>query len=547
MSTLIYNANIYCSRGNFAQAVLIENGIIRAVGTNEALLALAPADAERYDADGRTIVPGFNDSHMHLQTVGELLGSIQLLGATGIGDVRDRIRAFIEKNHPAPGSVLYGMGWNQDYFTDEPRLLRSADLDEVSTEYPIILERACGHILVANTAAIQKAGITNDTAPVPGGAIDHDESGVLTGIFRENATQQILCIRPERTVERVAESLRLAMRHAAEWGVTSVQTMDVRPADWRTTLAAYREVQKDAPTLRIYHQCNFMTPEGYREFLDEGYRTGDGDAFNRIGPLKIFVDGSLGARTALMRRPYHDDPSTCGIGTLTQAQFNELVKMAVDNHCQVVTHAIGDGAIELVLNGYDTVLPREAASAGGSTKKNPLRLGVVHCQITDMPLLQRFADHDILALVQPIFLHYDTTIVEERVGKALASTSYAFETLRKMGVHESFGTDSPVEDLNPFHNLYCAVTRKRLDGTPEGGFYPSECMDIYDAVDAYTKESAYVSFDEKVKGRIAEGYYADLVVLDRNIFSVPSDEIKDIQAVATMVDGRFVYRNAQLS
>ena len=229
-SMVIYNAKVYLERDRFAQAILIEGDRIRAVGSNEGILAAAPADAERYDAAGRTIVPGFNDSHQHLQMVGELLGSIQLLGACGIGDVQQRVRDFIARTNPAPGTVLHGMGWNQDYFTDESRLLTRADLDAVSTDFPIILERACGHILVANTAAIERAGITPDTPAVEGGAIDHDANGQLTGIFRENACQQVLCIRPERTVDSVAATLRLAMNHAAECGITSVQTMDLRPA-----------------------------------------------------------------------------------------------------------------------------------------------------------------------------------------------------------------------------------------------------------------------------------------------------------------------------
>ena len=529
---VIYNAKAYLERGRFAQALLIQDGIIRAVGSNEGILAAAPDTAQRLDAGGRTIVPGFNDCHQHLQMVGELLGSIQLLGADSIGEVKRRVRAFIKANRPAPGTVLHGMGWNQDYFGDEHRLLTRRDLDEVCSEYPLILERACGHILTANTAAMKRAGITESTAPAEGGAIDRDENGRLTGIFRENACQQVLCIRPPRTAETVAAQLRRAMDHAAACGVTSVQTMDLRPADWRITLKAYEMVQR-RPTLRVYHQCNFMTPAEYQAFLDAGYRTGMGDAFHRIGPLKLFVDGSLGARTAVMRQPYRDEPGTRGIATLSQEEFNELVQMAVQNGCQVVTHAIGDGAIEQVLNGYDAVC---------RNGENPLRLGVVHCQITDRPLLERFVKNHILALVQPIFLHYDMTVVEDRVGRELASTSYAFETMRRLGIRTSFGTDSPVEDMNPIDNLYCAVTRKNLNGGPTTGFYPQECMDICDAVDAYTAESAYVSFEENVKGRIRPGYYADLVVLSEDIFTLAPDDLRKTKVDATLVDGRFVYQ-----
>lgn len=534
MSTLIYNANIYVERGVFAEALLVgDDGKIAAVGTEAEVRAAANGNETEYDAGGRTIVPGFNDSHQHLFNTGIALAAVRLQGVTSIQEVIERSRRYIEENQPQPGEVIHGMGWNQDYFTDEHRLLTRHDLDKISTEHPIIFDRACGHILTCNTKALEMAGITTETVPNAGGAIDQ-ENGELTGVFRENARAQVRCLMSERSLETKKRLLRTAIRHANETGVTSVQTCDVRLGDWESTLQAYEEVLNETPTVRAYHQFSFMEPKGFQAFLDKGYRTGTGNDFNRIGPLKLFVDGSLGARTALMRKPYADDPTTCGIATLTEEEIDTLVGMAVKNNCGVAIHAIGDAAVENVLNAYDKV-------CNGT---NPLRLGIVHVQITDRPLLERFTKNDILALVQPIFLHYDTGIVEDRVGKELAATSYAFKTLVDLGVHTSFGTDSPVEDMDPIANIYCAVTRKNLRGEPEGGFHPEECLDIYQAVDAYTIESAYASFDEKVKGRLMKGYFADLLVLSDNIFTVASDDILKVKVDATMVNGRFVYERA---
>ena len=236
----------------------------------------------------------------------------------------------------------------------------------------------------------------------------------------------------------------------------------------------------------------------------------------KYGPLKMFVDGSLGARTALMRQPYADDPSTCGVPTIPVPNFEAMVKMADDNNCQVAVHAIGDGAIEMVLNAYDKVIEN------GNNKN---RHAVVHAQITDTEMLERFRSSDVLAQVQPIFIHYDMNVVAERCGEELASTSYAFGDLYRMGVHTSYGTDSPVENLQPYENLYCAVTRKRLDGART--YREDQCVDIYDAIDQYTIGSAYTEFAENRKGRLMPGFLADFAVLDRNIFAVPSDEIKD--------------------
>lgn len=532
MSLLITNAKIYVERDHFAQALLVgDDGRIAAVGTEEEVRAVAAQDVEVFDAQGRTIVPGFNDSHQHLMNTGIALAAVRLLGTTTISEIIEKGRRYIEENQVAPGEVIHGMGWNQDYFTDEHRLLNRHDLDKISTEHPIIFDRACGHILVCNTMALEMAGVTVDTVPNEGGAIDV-ENGELTGIFRENARAQVRSIMASRSVEAKKRLIRSAMAHASETGVTSVQTCDLRLSDWETTLQAFEEVLAETPNIRAYHQFSFMEPTEFQRFLNMGYRTGMGTDFNKFGPLKLFVDGSLGARTALMRQPYHDDPSTKGIATLTESQLDTLVGMAVENDCSVAIHAIGDGAIENVLNSYDKVC---------TNGENPLRLGIVHVQITDRPLLERFTKNGILAYVQPIFLHYDTAIVEDRVGAELASTSYAFKSLVDMGVHTSFGTDSPIEDMNPIDNIYCAVTRQNLRGEPAGGFYPEECFDMAQAIDCYTTESAYCSFEENSKGRLKVGFVADLVVLSQDLFTIPHDQILQTKVDRTMVNGRWVY------
>ena len=531
-AVLIRNARIYVERGHFEEALLSVDGIIRAVGTNEAVAAQAPADAEVFDARGRLVVPGFNDSHQHLLNTGIALTDIRLQNAKSIAEVKEIARAYIEKHQPAPGTVLHGMGWNQDYFQDESRLLTRDDLDEISTEYPLVFERACAHLLTANTAALAAAGIDDSYEAPEGGSAGRFADGRLNGIFTENARAKLTALYRNRTVEQNVRLIRAGMAHAAETGVTSVQTCDLRTGSWRTVLEAYNQVEADHPLTRVYHQSSFQNINDYREFLADGNVTGKGSPMNRFGPLKLFVDGSLGARTALMRQPYHDDPTTCGIATLTVDELQGLVNEAVDHKCSVIIHAIGDAAVERVLNAYDAVC---------TNGENPYRLAVNHVQITDIPLVERFTKNNILATVQPIFLHYDTKIVEDRVGEELAATSYAFGTMKKLGIHMSFGTDSPIEDMNPIDNIYCAVTRRRLDGTPEGGWHPEECVDIYDAVDAYTTESAYVSFEEDVKGRLKPGFYADLVVLSKNIFEIDPLELRSTKVDATMVAGEFVF------
>lgn len=534
MVTVIHNANVYLGNREFAQAVLLSGNTITQVGTDGEILAAAPADCRKIDAKGNTLIPGFNDSHQHLFHVGENLLKINLAGCKSLADVIETSKAFLAKHQIPAGQVVEGWGWNQDYFTDEKRLPTRQDLDQISTQHPLLLTRACGHVMSCNTLALERAGVWDAVPQVEGGQLDVDEQGRPTGIARESSAKQYInAIIPPATAESRERALAAALAYAASKGITSVQTNDVTGENYKVMLPLYEKmVGQGAPTLRAYHQCCIMDAATLKEFLAQGHCTGVGNDRVKIGPLKLFTDGSLGARTALMRKDYADEPGTRGIGTLPQAQLEELVAIADAHGMQVAVHAIGDQAMEMVLDAYQKVI-------GPQGNKN--RHGIVHCQITDMPLLKRFRDMDIYAMVQPIFLHYDLHMVEQRVGKALAETSYAFETMHKLGLHVSFGTDSPVEDMDPIANLHCAVNRQDLKHFPAGGYYPQERMDIYQAVEDYTLGSAQNSFDEAKKGRIAPGYLADFTLLSQDIFHVPSEKILDTQVLMTMVDGQIVF------
>lgn len=532
MNSIYYNGKIYVERDRFVQAMLVSGGLVQRIGSLEEVTSgLNQNETEMIDLEGRTVVPGINDSHCHILGVGQSLACVPLLGVTSMAEIIRLGREFLAEHPMKDGDVLIGRGWNQDYFTDEQRLPTRYDLDKITTDYPVIYNRACGHILVANSKALEMAGITRDTQPLPGGVIYKDKNGEPNGLVSENAQTQIQCLIPELTPEKVAEDVSLAMEYAASQGITSVQTCDIRRDAWKLINDGYKLLYANNPNaIRSYHQSSFNEPVSYTEFLNMGCVTGAGNDMFRYGPLKMFVDGSLGARTAYMRQPYADDPSTRGVPTMTVEQFDEMVKIADDHNCQVAVHCIGDASIEMVLNAYDKVIE-------GRNNKN--RHAIIHCQITDKPLVERFMEHDVLAQVQPIFIHYDMNVVTDRVGEQLAKTSYAFGDMYRMGIHTSFGTDSPVEDINPFHNMYCAVTRKRLDGARE--YLPEQAVDIYDAIDQYTIGSAYASFDENRKGRLMPGYFADFAVLDRDIFTIPSEEIKEVKAIKTVLGGKTIF------
>jgi predicted amidohydrolase YtcJ len=337
---------------------------------------------------------------------------------------------------------------------------------------------------------MKMAGITPNSRYATSGQIELDENGEPLGIFGEGmALYKIRTIVPPYNQEQIEEQLLFAMRHALANGLTSVGSRDVIESNYQSVVDAY---------------------------------------------IKLFANGSLGSRTAFMREPYHDDPSTRGFQTHSQEEMDALVRKNHENGFQVIVHAIGDAAIDEVITAF------EKATGG---HENNLRHGIVHCQITDLPLLQRMAHNDILTFMQPIFLTNDLYMIENRVGKELALTSYAHATMKKLGIKASYGTDSPVESMSPIECIDCAVNRYDVaNGYPEEGFYPSECVDVYTAVDAYTADSAYAEFAEDRKGRIKPGFFADMTLLDRDIFSIPRKEIRTARVLWTMVGGKMAYR-----
>lgn len=533
MRTILKNGKIYVEKDNFEEAILIEDGVIKQVGTNEEVL-LNSAD-KVVDLDGKTVLPGFNDSHLHLSSIGAAMNQCNLAQAKSIDEIIELGKSFLKKNKNL--TALSGRGWNQDYFTSgEKRLLNRLDLDKISSEIPIVFTRVCGHVAVGNTKALEILRVDENTR-IDGGTIELGEDGKPNGIFSENATRIIEQAIPEKNSSDIEQEFLKTAEYAISVGITSVQSCDIMNKEFQEMFRFIHNIYNNKKTkLRYSIQYNFQDIEDFKEYLDTEFKQGRYDEkFLSKGALKLFKDGSLGARTALMLNDYKDAPGTKGVAALSDEQLQNFVNLATEHGIRVVTHAIGDGAVESVINAY------ENSMINARNYNNSLRHGIVHCQITSQKQLKRIAKLNIPVLFQPIFLDYDIQIVEDRVGKELANSSYAFNTLYKLGVPISLGTDSPVEDCNPFPNIYCAVTRKRLNGSPEGGFNPSEKMELMDVIDAYTIGSAYNEFKEGFKGRLKPGYAADLIVLNKDIFTVAEDEIKNIKVEKTMIDGEFVY------
>lgn len=533
MKRLYYNGKFYLERNKFAEAVLCEGERIILIGANDDLLSQTVD--EMIDLQGKTVLPGLNDSHCHISSLGASFVQADIAKARSIQEVIEICREFIISHPLLCKQGMHASGWNQDLFIEgEKRLLTKEDLDRISTDIPISLQRVCGHVCAVNTKLIELAGVRTDTLPPDGGTIEKDEKGELNGIFTENAIQWIEGFLPDYSKE-VKEQYTLEALHLAQsFGLTSVQANDVGGPNTSGDIEVIRRIyESEKAHVRFRHQICFDTIEEMDSFMNiEANHPVYTKGRLTLGPVKMFKDGSLGGYTALLREGYQGDPSNHGVSIMDSQYHASFVKEAVARGLQVVTHVIGDKAIEETLDVYENSFGEDG---------NVLRHGLIHCQITDRALLERIAKLNVTVFYQPIFLDYDMHIVNERVGEELASTSYAFKTAEDLHIPVSYGTDAPVESLNPFPNIYSAVTRCDKDGFPEGGFYPEEKVDLEQAIDAYTIGSAYCEFQEKEKGRIKEGYLADFTVLDKDIFSIDPLEIQGIQAAMTIVGGEVVY------
>jgi predicted amidohydrolase YtcJ len=525
METIFYNGVIRTMNGGEVVSALgVERGLIRACGGDEQILALGGRDTLLVDLKRRLMLPGFNDSHLHIISYAMHKRHLNLVGCRSVTEMIGRGREYLVQNRVA--GPLIGRGWNQDHFLS-PAFPHKKDLDAVSTATPIIFYRVCGHSAVVNSCALAFFGVGPGSICPQGGSFDLE-----SGLFCEAALDMLTL--PPPGLEELKGLIKEATADMLKQGVTSAQSDDFGQAPWREVVRAYSELaQKDELPLRVYQQCLFNKIDDISHFLQEKPALPPNRAFYNLGPIKLLSDGSLGARTAYLTRPYHDDPSTRGIACFTQEELDEIVELCHKNGRALAIHCIGDGAAYRALSSLEKA--RKIYGAGP-------RHGLVHCQISDAPLLLKMKELELLAYIQPIFLDYDIHIVEQRVGTELAQTSYQFKTLQDLGVHISLGSDCPVEPFNPLPNIYCAVARRDLQGFPPGGFNAAQALSVGEAVSAYTCGSAFCSSEEQIKGRLKEGFYADLTVLDRDIFRLRPQEIKDARVVMTVVGGKILYQ-----
>ena len=509
-----------------AQAIAIRGETVEAVGTNEEIRTLVGPKTRVIDLHGRFAMPGFNDAHTHLASAGMKKLNVDIEGAKSLADFQNRIRAAL-KNYK-PGEWITGSGWDHTLWP-EKRFPTRWDLDAVSKEHPMMFGRVDGHVAVVNSRALEIAGITKNTADPAGGHIVRDEkTGEPNGMLEEDAAMSLVSRHiPPPSHERRRHGIELALADAVSHGVTSIQDYST----WKDFLI-YRELKNEGKLpLRITEWLTFTEPLAKLE--EERREGGTTDPWLKTGALKAFMDGSLGSRTAAMLAPYSDDPSTSGILRMQPAELNRMSIERDKAGFQLNFHAIGDKANRVALDAFAAVV-----AANGPRDR---RDRVEHAQIVAPEDFARFAKLHVIASMQPVHLLDDERWAGARIGPERSKGAYAWNTMRKDGVRLAFGTDYPVEAVNPLRGIYACVTRELPEGGPAGGWEPQEKLPRDVCIYDYTVGSAYGEFEENRKGELKAGMFADIVVYPADITRIAPGELMTTPVDVTITGGRVVY------
>jgi predicted amidohydrolase YtcJ len=507
-----------------AAALAARGGRVLVVGDVSAVRARIGPGTRVVELRGRLVVPGFNDAHVHFLDGGRALLSVDLRPAPDANDLVRRLAAHA-KTRPAGTWILNG---NWDHQAWPGRVLPTRHLiDPVTPDHPVLVNRLDAHMALANSLALREAGIDRHTKDVDGGEIEREPGGEPTGILKDNAIPLVTRVVPPVSREDDREAVRAGLREAARNGVTTLQDNSAAEA-----LSLYADVRGRGELTARFSVWRYATAslDAWRE---TGARTGLGDEWIRLGALKILADGSLGAATAAFEEAYRHQPETNGLLLWPVPELERLVQEADALGFQLAVHAIGDRANRLVLDAFEN-----AARRNGPRDR---RFRIEHAQHVRDGDLSRYRAQNVIASVQPSHAIDDLRFAPAYLGQERLRDAYRCRSFLERGIPLAFGTDWPVEPLDSRLALYAAVTRERPEGGPPGGFVPEEKIALEDALDAYTRGSAYAEFAEGEKGTLEPGRLADLVVFAEDLFRLPAQAILTTPIDLTVVGGRIVY------
>jgi predicted amidohydrolase YtcJ len=520
---IITNARIITENEHqpFAEAMAVSADTILAIGSSREVMKYRGKDCAVIDLQGKCVTPGFIDSHVHFLQGGTNLASVQLRDAATPEEFTDRIKTFA--SGLKPGEWILGGDWDGKGWETLPERVW---IDSVTPDNPVFVSRLDGHMALANSLAMKLAGVNRGVKDVKGGTIGRDGNGNLTGIFKDNAMDLISSAIPPETEEEVDRGLLAGTEYFASNGVTSVHGVDAGAyADGLARLRASGKLKT-----RVYAM---MPISHWKELASKIEKEGKGDNWISIGGVKAFVDGSLGSHTAAFLEPYTDLTTDSGLFVNSRDDLYKWILSSDSAGLQVSVHAIGDRAIRFLLDTYEMV-----EKENGDRDR---RFRIEHSQHITPADIERYARLKVIASMQPYHAIDDGRWAEPLIGHERIKTTYAFRSLLDTGARLAFGSDWPVAPATPLEGIYAAVTRRTLDDKNPDGWVPEQKITVEEALRAYTRDAAYASFEEDIKGTLEPGKLADFVVLDRDITKVEPVEIRDIKVLQTYVGGRKVF------
>ena len=529
IQTILFNGNILtldAARPRFT-ALAISYGRVAALGDDAAIRRLATADTVEINLDGKTMLPGLTDAHIHWEGQARALQEVDVFEVESKGLALERVKARVGST--PPGQWICGQGWSQDFW-QERRFPDRHDLDSVAPAHPVYLSAKSGHAAWVNSRALEIAGITRSTSDPDGGQIERDSSGEATGILLETAMDLASDCIPAPTPEQLADMMARAQANALAFGITMIHDFD-EPS----CLAALQILRERGQLgIRVLKQVNLAWLDAA---LDSGLRTGFGDDWLRIGALKIFADGALGPKTALMFAPYAGDSSNFGMAVVDKEEMIEHVSRASAAGLPSSIHAIGDKAVHDVLDVFESVRHEEAARGD---PRDSRRHRIEHVQIIHPDDVARLAQLDVIASMQPIHATSDMHAADRDWGER---SRYAYNPRLQLdaGARVAFGSDAPVEPFNPWLGMHAAVTRQR-DGLPIGGWYPDARLSFHESLLGFTQGAAYAAGMEDRLGKLAPGYLADLIVVADDPYDMAADELAEVKVLGAMVGGEWRHR-----
>jgi len=525
---IVLNAAIYTLDSALprAQALAIKDGRFILVGSNAEVDAIAGLQTERLEAAGRVIIPGMIDAHAHLPNLGRLLRTVNLKGTTSYEEVIVLVKRRAEQLKT--GTWIVGRGWDQNDW-DSREFPTHQALSAAVPRNPVYLERVDGHAALANAMALNLAGVDWRTEDPDGGKIIRDADGKPAGTLIDEARLLVASVVPPVSQRELVAQIQAGMREANRWGLTGIHDAGVG-AD---TVELYEELAAQGQlTLRYYAMVEAGSP-GLLELLGHGPRIAMGDNMVWTRAIKVSADGAMGSRGAALLRDYHDDPGNRGLMLADYDSVLTVARLALENGFQLNVHAIGDRANRSVLDAYQEALSEYPG--------RDHRFRIEHAQLLAPDDIPRFAQLGVIPAMQGSHQTSDMYWIADRLGGPRLEGAYAWRSLRETGVIIPNGSDFPVEEVNPLISFHAFVTRQDADGWPEGGWFPEQRLDREEALKSITIWPAYAAFMENDVGSITAGKLADFVILDRDIMTVPPDEILGARVLRTVVGGRSVY------